>query len=440
MISLPLDFVNRMKTILKDESSSFFESLELPSVKAIFVNNNKIDVEKFKKLIDFEILPVPYEKNGFYVETEHLGKHTLHHAGAYYVQEPSAMFTVNALNFNGNEKVLDMCAAPGGKSIQIANRIPNGVLVSNEFVKGRSEILFSNIERMGLKNVIITNDSPKHIADAYSNFFDVCLVDAPCSGEGMFRKGEDMIKSWNANLPNMCAERQLDILEQANKTLKQGGYLIYSTCTYSIEENENVVKEFIKRHNYKLVSIDQGNSNFVRGIDMKETVRLYPHRIKGEGQFVSVMKKLEENNLFPVGNLKLNESKFAARFIKENTNLTGNIVEYKNSSFFVKDLSNLKRNVNYVSIGVKLGVTDKNRFIPHHNLFSAFGSCFKIKLNFGFKDVNVLKYIKGETLDIDLPDGYGVICVENCSLGGFKISKGQFKNLYPKGLREEIKV
>ena len=231
-------FLNRMKSILGEDYAQFLASLEEPSVKSIYVNENKISVENFLKIIDFSTEQISYEKAGFYVDNDKKGRHPLHHAGAFYMQEPSAMFTINALKFKGDEKVLDMCAAPGGKSIQIANRIPNGVLVSNEIVKSRSEILFSNIERMGLRNVIISNDTPENIGNAYGNCFDVCVVDAPCSGEGMFRKGADITAQWNENLDEMCAIRQLEILSHADKTLKQGGYLIYSTCTYSIKENE----------------------------------------------------------------------------------------------------------------------------------------------------------------------------------------------------------
>ena len=222
MNNLDSTFLSNMQAILGNEYDDFINSLSLPNEKAIFVNNNKISTEQFENCVDFSISPIAYEKAGFYVGNAKLGRHPLHHAGAFYVQEPSSMFTVNSYNFKGDERVLDMCASPGGKSIQIANRIPNGLLVSNEIDKARSSILFSNIERMGLKNVIVTNDTPQNIATAYANCFDVCLVDAPCSGEGMFRKGEDMVASWNPNLNAMCAARQKEILTEANKALNAG--------------------------------------------------------------------------------------------------------------------------------------------------------------------------------------------------------------------------
>ena len=421
------EFLNKMQQLLGDEFENFEQSLNKKSQKSLIVNENKIDIKTFKDIVDFPIEQIPYEKAGFYIDDEKRGRHPLHHSGAFYLQEPSAMFTVNAYKFKGNEKVLDMCAAPGGKTIQIANRIPNGILVSNEYVASRSQILFSNVERMGLKNVIITNENPNNLANAYANTFDVCLVDAPCSGEGMFRKGEDVINHWNGNLPKMCAERQKEILISADKTLKQNGVLIYSTCTYSIEENEDIVNWLIEEHSYEILDID---CEMDRGINMPQAVRLYPHKVKGEGQFVAVLKKKKENDLLPLSNLKLTKDKSAETFVSNTLNK-----QYKDNSYFVADINFVKKNINYVSLGVVVGQNLKSRFEPHHNLFTAFKNDFKIKLDYQYNQLEIQKYLKGETLNVDLQDGYGVISASGCALGGFKISKGMFKNLYPKGLR-----
>ncbi len=425
-------FLNRMKDILGEEYEDFYASLDKPIQKSLYVNQNKISVEEFKKIVDFNIEQIPYDNAGFYVDNEKKGRHPLHHAGAFYMQEPSAMFTVNSIKFRGDERVLDLCAAPGGKTIQIANRIPNGVLVSNEYVKSRSEILFSNVERMGLKNVIITNESPSNLAEAYGDSFDVIFVDAPCSGEGMFRRGEDVTSEWYPEINQMCAKRQMEILENANKMLKQGGILVYSTCTYSILENEDVVSNFLKEHDYELVNID---ANLPRGINMPEAVRLYPHKVRGEGQFVAVMKKKEECDFSSSTQLKLTNSKITNDFISKNFVTNDSFVEYMNYSYFTPYKEFIKKRVNYVSIGVRIGQVLGNRFEPHHNLFTAYSKECKIKICADFKDKNVEKYLRGETLDVELEDGYGVILVNNCALGGFKISKGKFKNFYPKGLR-----
>jgi len=425
-------FLNRMKDLLGEDFDAFDKSLSEPSQKSLYINENKISVEKFKEIIDFNIEQIPYEKAGFYIDEEKRGRHPLHHAGAFYLQEPSAMFTVNAYNFKGDEKVLDMCAAPGGKTIQIANRIPEGVLVSNEFVPARSQILFSNVERMGLKNVIITNEKPENLAKAYVNTFDVCLVDAPCSGEGMFRKGDDVISHWNENLPQMCSERQKEILLSANKVLKQNGVLIYSTCTYSIEENEDIVNWLINELGYQIVNI---NADLPRGINMPEAVRLYPHKVKGEGQFIAVLIKKIENNAINTNILRLNRSKMAEKFIFSAIGKEMEVYEYNNRSYLVPDVSMMKKGINYVALGVVVGEDLKSRFEPHHNLFTALSEDFKLKLSFDYNSKEIQSYLKGETLNVDLPDGYGVISASNCAVGGFKISQGKFKNLYPKGLR-----
>ena len=432
VMNIPNEFLIRMQEILGDEFEDFKASLEQQNQKSIYVNQNKISIDNFKKIVDFSLEQIPYEEAGFYVDNEKRGRHALHHAGAFYMQEPSAMFTVNSIKFNGDERVLDLCAAPGGKSIQIANRIPNGVLVSNEIVKSRAEILYSNIERMGLKNVIITNESPEKLADAYGDSFDVVLVDAPCSGEGMFRRGDDITSEWYPEINKICARRQLEILSHADKTLKTNGILIYSTCTYSIEENEEVVREFLKNHNYELCDI---NANLPRGIAMPEAVRLYPHKVKGEGQFVAVLKKKGENFNSCYSGLKLTNSKITNEFMKKHTLTSTDFVEYMNYSYYTPCKELIKKKVNYVSIGVRVGGVVGSRFEPHHNLFTAFGHDFKMKINLNFKHENVKKYLRGETFYVDLLDGFGAILVNNCALGGFKISQGKFKNFYPKGLR-----
>ena len=434
-VQFPKPFLDRMQKMLGEEFALFEQSLSEPKQSAIFVNNHKIETDKFKRIVDFEIEPIFYESNGFYVNTK-LGKHPLHHAGAFYVQEPSAMFTVNAYKFKGDEKVLDMCAAPGGKSIQIANRIPNGVLVSNEINNSRCSILFSNIERMGLDNVVISNDTPQNIAEAYGNYFDVVLVDAPCSGEGMFRRGEQVVKEWNENLPNMCATRQLAILACADKTLKQDGTLIYSTCTYSVEENEQVVKQFCREFDYSIQNIDE---NLPRGVDLPQSVRMYPHKVRGEGQFVAVLKKNGQNKNLQNGNLKLKESSSANEFLRKNLSVEiGDCFEYGDFGYCVKDLSALKKGINYYSVGVRVGQIVNKRFEPCHNLFTTFGKSFKNKLELDYPSAEILKYLKGETLPVEMDDGYGAVILSGCPVGGFKLANGQFKNHYPKGLRNQF--
>ncbi|MCQ2555897.1 MAG: hypothetical protein MJ149_01020 [Clostridia bacterium] len=433
MNSFSVEFIDRMKRLLGKDFPKFFDALQQEQVKALCVNEKKMGVEKFKQVADFKIEPIKYEKCGFYLDNEKKGRHPLHHAGAFYLQEPSAMFTVNSYNFKGTEKVLDLCAAPGGKTIQIANRIKNGVLVSNEIDAQRSKVLFSNVERMGLDNVIISNDTPQNLAKAYANTFDVCLVDAPCSGEGMFRRGEEVTSEWNANLPLMCANRQWEIVKEADKMLKQGGVLIYSTCTYSLEENEGTVKKIIAELGYEIINIDADFLN--RGINLPEAVRLYPHIVKGEGQFVAVLKKLSKNNLVAGRNAKINNSTMANRFVEENATLKLPCFEMGEYVYAVKDVNLVKANVKYVALGVRVGKIENKRFEPEHYMFSAFGNNFLRKIDLKLNDEFTQKYLKGETFNYNIADGYGAILLEGCPLGGFKAVNGIIKNHYPKGLR-----
>ena len=440
MLDLPIEFLSRMERILGDKYAQFLASLDRPLEKAIYVNENKISVDEFSKVCDFSLEPIAYEKAGFYVDGEKRGRHPLHHAGAFYIQEPNAMFTVNAHNFNGDEIVLDLCAAPGGKSIQIANRIPKGVLVSNEYVGSRSKILFSNVERMGLRNVIITNDTPDRLGKAYANTFDVVLVDAPCSGEGMFRRGLDVVNEWNPGVNVKCRDRQMDILLAADCALKSGGHLIYSTCTYSLEENEEVVRYIVDNLGYELINIEL---NAARGVmidndhDYMKTVRLYPHDSRGEGQFVALFKKVSDNYEVAAGTVKLSNSNIANQAVNDIVNIKLNIKEINGRAYHVVDESLIKKGVNYVTLGVVLGDVQKGRFEPAHNLFTAFGKHCYNHVEFSHDDISVAKYLRGDTIDVNLGNGYGAFIVNGCTLGGFKISDGRFKNHYPKGLRNQ---
>ena len=437
MNNFPSAFLERMKKLLDESNENyldFLSSLNKEEEKGIFVNTNKISVENFVKIVDFYIENIEYEKNGFYIDNIKLGRHPLHHAGMFYVQDPSAMFTVNAYKFNGNEKVLDMCASPGGKTIQIANKLTDGILVSNEIVSARAKVLYSNVERMGLKNVIVTNDSPENIAKAYANSFDIVLLDAPCSGEGMFRRGEEIVNEWNENLVKLCSNRQIEIFKCADACLKENGILIYSTCTYSYEENEGVVNYILSNYNYELLDI-KAPSYFSRGIGMKQAVRLYPHKVKGEGQFVAVLRKKDKNESYPNKTLKLKNDINADNFIKNNMNITLNNKNYKNFSYYIKDEDMIKQGVNYLSLGVRTGETKGKTFVPNHYLFSAFGELFKRVVNLKLDDERVEKYLKGEEIEVKIGEGYGAVLIENCALGGFKISNNKFKNHYPKGLR-----
>lgn len=238
------DFLKKMQDILKDDFDSFLQSVDLPAYRGLRVNTLKCEDQKLISLLPYSLEKTPFCKNGYYIpdDVQHIGLHPLHHAGAFYVQEPSAMSAVTMLDVEKGDKVLDLCAAPGSKTTQIAAELGNtGMLWSNEIVRSRAAILLSNLERCGVRNAVVSSASPEVLCPSLPSFFDKILVDAPCSGEGMFRKDKSAFEHWSVEHSNSCANRQLMILNSAKLSLKVGGVMVYSTCTFSYEENEGVV-------------------------------------------------------------------------------------------------------------------------------------------------------------------------------------------------------
>lgn len=444
MVKLKQEFLDRMKKQLKDGYDGFIKSYDKESVRGVRINTKKVSVEDFLKITPFNCESINYCDNGFIVDSEEKwGKHPYHHAGLIYFQEPSSMIPVCSVEINEDDYVIDLCAAPGGKSGQIACELgDNGLLISNEIVTSRSKILFSNIERQGFKNVVVTNNTPTQLADKFGACFDKVFVDAPCSGEGMFRKDNNAINEWTEQATFSNANRQLLILEDAKKLVKRGGKLIYSTCTFSSVEDEGVVKEFLKENNnFKLISLSEKVLPFVVCEDEnKLTGKFYPHLAKGEGQFVAVFEKFdgdeEQLKTLRIQKLYKSEEILFNEFVKQNLNV--NLIAYSlNDSLYIlpKVCPDL-RGLNIISAGVKAGEVIKNRFAPFHSLFNAYGDVFKRKLNLSLNDKRVGQYLKGEEIECDLDNKYAVIQVDGFNLGGVKVSEGRAKNLYPKGLRD----
>ncbi|GAA3400796.1 RsmB/NOP family class I SAM-dependent RNA methyltransferase [Paenibacillus hodogayensis] len=307
MAKLPAPFVQHMESLLQDEFSPFLRSYEHPRQQAIRVNGLKLSASRFRELSPFPLSPVAWAPQGFYIpEAERPGKHPLYHAGLYYVQEPSAMAPVELLDVRPGDKVLDLCAAPGGKSTQIASALQGqGLLVANDNQPDRVKALVKNIELYGVTNAIVLNETPERLAPALPQFFDKILVDAPCSGEGMFRKDESMVKSWDEQAPLRYAAMQRDILARAADMLKPGGRIVYSTCTFSPEENERTIAAFLQdRPDFRVVSVPlrhgfaSGRPDWIGCADpdsvcaaVAGTVRLWPHRLQGEGHYVAVLER-----------------------------------------------------------------------------------------------------------------------------------------------------
>lgn len=453
MKQLPVEFENRMKTLLGDEFEDFKKSFDEPPVRAFRVNTDKISLEDFEKINPFGGEKIPYVENGFYFDYDGIGNHPYHHAGMIYIQEPAAMVPVESVEIQKHWKVLDLCAAPGGKSSQIKNKLgKDGVLVSNEIVPSRCKILTGNIERMGFQNAITTCMHPQKLVKMFpQNYFNMIMVDAPCSGEGMFRKEDIAIDEWSTENVKMCAERQAEILDCAAQLVKLGGYIVYSTCTFSLEENEMTVDAFLERHpGFKLVPVSEKvRENTTDGIcfdgckceNIEYARRCYPHKTKGEGQFVAVLQFDEsdedsEQFFVPMGKEKIDKT--LVDFLDDTlaTYKKDNVQIYNGNPVYFTPTFPVPKGV--FACGVTIGEIRKNYVVPHHQFFMALGKDFKRKINLTANSEEIKKYLHGEEFNTDCPNGWAVVLVDDCTVGGVKVSNGKAKNHYPKGLRTKI--
>lgn len=449
MKNLPIEFVNRMKALLGDEYALYEKALNQPPVKAFRANTAKISIDDFEKINPFGDEKIPYVQNGYYLDYEKVGNHPFHHAGLVYVQEPAAMAPAECIDIAKGSKVLDMCAAPGGKSTQLKNKIGDeGLLVSNEIIPSRCKILTGNIERLGLKNCVTTCMDTARLAATFPDTFDVIMVDAPCSGEGMFRKEQVAIDEWSIENVKMCAERQHDILENAVKCLASGGTIIYATCTFSLEENEMQIDAFLKRHpDFEIVPtadrVQKATSNGISfdGCECKNihfARRFYPHTSRGEGQFMAVLRhkgeKATGTRQYKKQNVKLDP--VLIDFLDdtlENYN-KDDIVLYGDTPVFYGGDIEIKKGSAFMC-GVTIGEIKKNYVLPHHQLFMAYGDSFKRKIDLDPNSEDIKKYLRGEEIKCNLPNGWATVTVCGVAVGGAKVSNGVAKNHYPKGLR-----
>ena len=432
-------YLDSIKNILGEEYKDFIRALDKPPFRGLFVNTLKADKEKFLNVFPYELKPTPFAENGYYIESrEPMGTNPLHHAGAFYMQEPSAMSVVTAADIQENEKVLDLCAAPGGKSINAACALKStGILWSNEINKSRASILLSNIERMGIKNAVVSSCSPEQLAEQLPGFFDKVIVDAPCSGEGMLRREKADYDDWSEENIYLCADRQEKILNCAARLVRPGGTITYSTCTFNTTENEKSVSNFLSLHS-DFSPQNTPVKGTRSGVGMPFASRIFPMD-GGEGHFVTNMKKSESGDVvkykaFTPSKIPPELKSFWEQTM--NTALPENLIVIGNKVFCPpKDFpqTGLK---GIIRAGVFLGEVGKNRFIPSHNLFTAFNKDeFKNRISFDIDDEKLKRYLHGEEIAAEGVSGYTVVCVEGISLGGGKASCSKLKNHYPKGLR-----
>ncbi len=430
---LPQEFLIRMEKMLGEEYPLFRKSYELEEYKALRRNPLKIGKEEFEEKMPFSLRSVPWAAEGYYYPPgEHPGRHPFHQAGLYYIQEPSAMAAAEYLEVKPGERVLDLCAAPGGKSTQIGGYLQEeGLLVCNEPHPARAKILSENVERMGIGNALVTSEMPRRLSAIFPRYFDKILVDAPCSGEGMFRKNEEAVKEWSPGNVQLCADRQDEILTEAAKMLRPGGRLVYSTCTFSREENEGSIERFLQRH---------------PEFSLKKSLRLWPHQIEGEGHFLAVLQKegmmneeprpLSANGLAkPVS---MRECKAFDEFEKEflKVNMDWSLYLFGEQLYHLPAEMPAIKGLKVLRPGLHLGTMKKNRFEPSHALALYLKrSQVRYTWDMAAEGEEIRAYLSGQTFGAEGEKGWYLITAEGYSLGWGKLAGGMMKNHYPKGLR-----
>lgn len=432
-----MEFLERMQALLGDEYGQFLQFYNGENFRGLRVNTLKCTSQQLQTALACSLQATPFCPDGYYLPPELNGNHPLHHAGAFYIQEPSATSAVEMLGVQPGEQVLDLCAAPGGKSTQIAAKLQGkGLLWSNEIVKSRANILLSNIERMGVTNAVVSNCHPDTLCAAMTGQFDRVLVDAPCSGEGMFRKNSDAKTEWSEAHVRSCAERQLHILNSAKTALKSGGVLVYSTCTFSREENEEVITKFLAENpdfepEDAQVSFGRPTENFAR--------RIFPMD-GGEGHFAARLRKKGDRvpsaAAVPCAEadgelLRFYDSLFIGRPFGERLSVVSNKIMILPENYrSVKGLSVLRA-------GVILGELVKKRIEPHHSAFmAAKPQACRQCVHLDCRSDAAHAYLHGEEIAADTSlRGYAAVAVSGVTTGFGKASGGRLKNKYPKGLR-----
>ncbi|ATW23669.1 RsmF rRNA methyltransferase first C-terminal domain-containing protein [Candidatus Formimonas warabiya] len=451
-MKLPDEFCQRMKLLLGEAYADFLSSYASPRYYGLRVNTLKISGADFLKRCPFEIIPVPWTKNGFYFsEQDRPAKHPYYHAGLYYIQEPSAMAPAQVLRAEPGDRILDLCAAPGGKSTQIAADLQGrGVLVSNDISLERTRALTKNLELFGVVNAVILNETPEKLAAKFPGFFSKILLDAPCSGEGMFRKDPDAVRQWGVHSSAKCVLMQRDILFFAAQMLSPGGRMIYSTCTFNPEENEKMMEDFLqKQTDFDLVDIckepgwEEGRADWAGGnSELKKTARLWPHRLKGEGHYVALLEKRgQAGHPHPDKKNGVDEKKLKDYYTFAEEHLaaapTGNFVLYGDHLYLQPVEAPNLNGVKVIKPGLYLGVFKKNRFEPSHSLALALKKdAFRRTLDFSPDARELGTYLKGETLHTTGERGWVGVCVDGYPLGWGKQLEGVLKNHYPKGWRQ----
>lgn len=459
-MAVPPLFAERMRTLLGAEAEELLAALARPPLAGLRINTLKLSPEAFQALVPWPLTPVPWCPSGFLVASEERpGKHPFHAAGLYYLQEPSAMAVAEALaqpaGIDSGELVLDLAAAPGGKATHLASLMGGrGLLVANEIERGRTKALTENLERWGVRRALIINEDPARIAARWGPIFDRVLLDAPCSGEGMFRKSAAAVADWSPEIVRGCAMRQRQAIEAAAALVRPGGLLAYSTCTFAPEEDEQVIARFLDRHrDFALVPLSlpsalPGRPEWVdpalARADLALTARLWPHRIPGEGHFVALLRRTDG----PAPQLVLARFKEAPKAARElwrdfvRSALSGDpaaddaLVVYGEQLYAVPRDAPAFDGLHMVRAGLWLGTLRRDRLEPSHSLALTIDAAAAMRrLDLSADDERTLRYLQGHPLDEPGEPGWVLVCVDGFPLGWGRRAGAVVKNAYPKGLR-----
>ena len=467
---LPDSFLENMKKLLGKEYDAWLKSYDDKPFQGLRINQTKLTKEQWEETGLYTARRVGWTDNGYYCEDDSRpAKDAYYFAGLYYLQEPSAMAPAAILPVKPGEKVLDLCAAPGGKSTELGAKLAgSGMLVSNDISNSRARALLKNLELFGIGNICVTSETPEKLADTFGVFFDKILVDAPCSGEGMFRKDPDLIKSWQEHGPEYYAPIQKEILHHAVRMLKPGGCILYSTCTFAKEEDEDVIDWLLWQYpELEIVPIPLWEGA-CRGLDGRKVIRLFPHRINGEGHFAALLRRKEPEGFSPIDekNQALNSGKKKKNSAPAPKNPDEALIrqlekesdfpEWENlllepfdrSRMMIRDTSvyylpegfERRWNLRYLRSGLLLGEWKKKRFEPSQAVAMTLNArSFSQSFSMSREDERVIRYLKGETIftepDEKLSKGWTLICVDGFPLGWAKYAGGSLKNKYNPGWR-----
>ncbi len=453
MNNLPEKFEKKMQEILGSEYEDFLKGFSEERFGGVRFNSMKIDKETWERTAPFDLRPVPWIDNGYYYSLAvQPAKHPFYYAGLYYIQEPSAMTPARILPINPGDRVLDICAAPGGKSTELAAKLNGtGILVSNDISNSRAKALLKNLEVFGTKNAIIVSEAPSKLKDRFIGWFDKILIDAPCSGEGMFRKSPAIMKNWEQYGTEYYHKLQLEIIDSVVPMLAPGGMLVYSTCTFDPDEDEGSVDYIL--NNYPDMHVVKPDVNYEKfgygdpaliGSDrdeIKDTIRLWPHKLEGEGHFCALFRKDGETDkctasLGKAPKLPEDCEKFLNRI---GFPIDRNRLSIKDDRIYLlpegtPDLKGLR----IMRMGLLLGEIKKDRFEPSQALACALKSSeFDNVYSIPADDEDVIRYLKCETIEAktDVKNGYVLVCADGYPLGWAKAQNNVLKNKYLPGWR-----